>query len=334
MSNTVLLNALTSKGVLVNVHVRYWRARKKLTPEDLGLSAEQVDDRLFSLGHKRLLPKEALKRLALLEGRAHALVEENTFPFLNGIGHYLPNSKLAEVTARLDELRSEFAEAQAQFMDRYGELRNAALANWTTAARKLGVDPQLLVAKIRAAFPPPESLSRYFGFAVNLYQISVPDVPQAELIELGAQQELAQARREAAEAARREIEQSCQGFIADCVATLREQTAKLCEDMLATINDTGYVHQKTLNRLLKFIERFGELNFVNDAEMKQQLEQTRKEFLSRTAPEYRDSNHARQQLVKGLEGLRNKAREMAGQDTAELVSSFGKLGKRKFNFAA
>ena len=91
MSN--ILDALVQKGVLINVSVRYWRARKKLTPEDLGLSADQVNARLFALGHKRLLPKEALQHLALVESRTHALVEHNTFPFLNGIGHYLPNEK-------------------------------------------------------------------------------------------------------------------------------------------------------------------------------------------------------------------------------------------------
>jgi len=45
-------------GVLVNVSVRYWRARKKLNPEDLGPSADQVNARLISLGHKRRPPKD------------------------------------------------------------------------------------------------------------------------------------------------------------------------------------------------------------------------------------------------------------------------------------
>ncbi|MBT7915532.1 hypothetical protein HN588_16680, partial [Candidatus Bathyarchaeota archaeon] len=102
-----LLDALVQKGVLVNVSVRYWRARKKLNAEDLGLSRDQVDDSLISLGHKRLVPKESMQRLALLEGRAHALIEQNTFPFLNGIAHYLPNTKLEEVTGKLKEIQDD-----------------------------------------------------------------------------------------------------------------------------------------------------------------------------------------------------------------------------------
>jgi acetyl-CoA carboxylase alpha subunit len=71
--------------------------------------------------------------------------------------------------------------------------------------------------------------------------------------------------------------------------------------MLESINtcETG-VHQKTLNRLVKFIEQFKQLNFVDDQEMERQLEAVRKELLSRTAEEYRDSTKARNQLLTRL----------------------------------
>ena len=90
-NNNHLLDALTREGVLVNVSVRYWRATRKLNPEDLGLDPDNVTERLISLGHKKLLPREALERFALVESRAHSLVEASTFPFLNGLGHFLPN---------------------------------------------------------------------------------------------------------------------------------------------------------------------------------------------------------------------------------------------------
>ena len=60
-----LLDVLTREGVLINVSVRYWRGCKKLKPEDIGLKADAVSDRLISLGHKRILPKEATAELAL-----------------------------------------------------------------------------------------------------------------------------------------------------------------------------------------------------------------------------------------------------------------------------
>ena len=109
---TQLLDVLTREGVLINVSVRFWRGCKKLKPEDIGLKADDLSERLISLGHKRLLPKEATAALALVESRAHALVEASTFPFLNGLAHFVPNRKLEEVTAKLKELEGEFWQAK------------------------------------------------------------------------------------------------------------------------------------------------------------------------------------------------------------------------------
>jgi len=91
-----------------------------------------------------------------------------------------------------------------------------------------------------------------------------------------------------------------------CVAALREQTAHLCEEMLHSINtsQTG-VHQKTLNWLVNFIDQFKQMNFASDTVMERQLEQVRKELLTRMAEQYRDNDYAKSQLVKGLNNLSN-----------------------------
>jgi len=122
MNDNPLLDVLTREGVLLNVSVRFWRGCKKLKAEDIGLDPDNVSDRLISLGHKRLLPKEATAALALVEGRAHALVESCSFPFLNGLAHFLPNKKLEEVTAKLKGLEEEFWKAKAEFIQRYARL--------------------------------------------------------------------------------------------------------------------------------------------------------------------------------------------------------------------
>ena len=120
------------------------------------------------------------------------------------------------------------------------------------------------------------------------------------------------------------------------MASLREQTATLCEEMLASIGNgkTDGVHQKTLNRLINFIEQFKQLNFANDTEMERHLENARQELLGRTAVEYRDSAHAQRKLRQGLSALADKARELAQQDSKEVVQRFGDLGRRRFHLAA
>jgi hypothetical protein len=333
--NNQLLNVLTREGVLLNVSVRFWRGCKKLKAEDIGLDPDNVSDRLVSLGHKRLLPKDATAGLSLVEGRAHALVEANSFPFLNGLAHFLPNTKLEEVTGKLKVMEDEFWQAKAEFIQRYAKLREGAGKEWRAMAERLVPDPERVVANIEAAFPAPQRMDRFFGFETQLFQIAVPERLGVDLVTVADQQSLIQARQHAAQTASRQIHEGVERFVADCVAALREQTAVLCQEMLESINssETG-VHQKTLNRLVRFIDDFKQMNFVNDTEMEQRLQQVRQELLTRTAEEYRDSASARARLVNGLSRLRDQAGQMARANATELVQRFGEMGRRKFNLAA
>ena len=331
-----LLDVLTREGVLLSVSVRYWRAAKKLQAADLGLDPDDVTDRLISLGHKKLLPKEALAAFALIESRAHSLVDANTFPFLGGIGHFLPNRRLQEVTGRLESLRSEFDRAQSAFVRDYASLRGDAAREWWDAARRLVRDPDRLVATIEESFPRPEAMGRYFSFATHLYQVSVPEgIPQLELVSAADQQAVAEARNQAAREAAASIRQGTRQFVADCVATMREETAKLCDEMLASFRDSKCgVHQKTLNRLSQFIDSFKSLNFAGDRELEAQLEETRRRFLNRPAEAYRDDERGKALLAGGIRALGEAARELARSDASAIVESFGALGRRRFSLAA
>jgi hypothetical protein len=325
-----LLDVLTRKGVLINVSVRYWRATRKLAPEDLGLDPESVEKRLFSLGHKNLIPKGMLQNLALIESRTHALMDTCTFPFLNGLGHFLPNTRLEETMAKLGRLEQEFMAEKSAFLGKYGDTRDAALAEWREAASRLGVDPVKLVETIEESFPTPERMERAFGFTTQLFQISVPEGFTLDEVSLHEQQEVIQAREQAVRDARERIQYGVENFIGDCVASLREQTATLCEEMLESMKSgkTG-VHQKTLNRLVNFINEFKTLNFVGDSQLEEQLENVRRELLSRTAEQYRDNTFYHGKLKAGLQSLASTARDMARQDAHELVERFGQMGQRR-----
>jgi len=330
-----LLSVLTREGVLIKVSISFWRGYMKLKAEDIGLEKKAVSDRLICLGHKRLLPKEALAGLSLIEGRAHSMVEGNTFPFLNGLAHFLPNSRLSEVMGKLDELKEEFWAAKAQFLKKYARLRESASAEWREMAVKLVKDPDRLVATIEASFPFPDRMERFYGFDVQMFQIAMPQHMAAELVTASERQAVVEARQRAAREASAKIHAGVETFVADCVASLREQTAQLCEDMLSSINnsETG-VHQKTLNRLTRFIDQFKQMNFVNDSVMEQQLEAVKRQLLSKTAEEYRDSAAARTKLKQGLAQLATQARTLAQQDASEIVQRFGELGRRSFQLAS
>lgn len=331
-----LLDAISNEGVLASVSIRYWRAAKKLEAEDLGLNDRQIADRLVVLGHKRLLPREALAPFALVESRAHAAVERSGFPFLGGIARYVPNKNLGRLTETLEGLKAEFESEIDSFMDRYEDLRESALDEWRDAARSLDVPVAEFVDRIAATFPSGIKLRQRFHFDSHFYQVSAPESVQLLATSAADQTAIVQARAAIASQAAEKLARDTESFVSDCVATLREQTAQICDEMLASMKSgkTEGVHQKTLNRLLGFIEQFKGLNFAHDGALEAMLENARRELLGRTAEEYRDSAAAQVKLTAGLKKLGEEARRLATQESREIVERFGKLGVRRFSLVA
>jgi hypothetical protein len=94
-------------------------------------------------------------------------------------------------------------------------------------AEKLVKDPERLVATIEASFPYPDQMERYYGFDIQRFQIALPQHMAAELVSASEQQAVIEARQKAAQEAGQKIRSDVESFVADCAASLREQTAQL-----------------------------------------------------------------------------------------------------------
>jgi hypothetical protein len=328
--NLPLLEAVCRRGVLCNVSLRYWRGCKRLKAEDLGLDPAHVSDRLIQLGHKRLVPREALAAFALIESRAHSLVEAASFPFLGGIARFVPNPRLVGLTDGLDRMKEEFRQATLDFVAGYSGLRDKALNEWREAAEHLNGSAEHLLATIEQSFPLAGEITRKFGFETRLFQVAAPESLRIEVSESIDQLEIADERRRIAEDASRRLQADLDGFIRESVNSLRDETAKLASDVLATINGSeGGVHQRTLNRLTGFIDQFRSLNFAGDAQLESTLERFRRELLTRSAEDYRNQPGAMASLTDGLSRLRENAVQLARQDARDIISRFGQMGGRR-----
>lgn len=328
--NQPLLDAVCRRGVLVATSVRYWRGCKKLAAEDLGLDPDRVSDRLIQLGHKRLIPREALAKFSLIESRAHALVESSSFPFLGGIARFVPNPRLADVVEKLANLRQEFIAETEDFVSGYTMLRGKALAEWRTAAAHLGEGQERLLNTIEQSFPPATGIGSRFVFESRLFQVAAPEGIRLEILEGVEQLEIAEERQRIVDDASQRLQGDLDSFIRESVATLRQETARLASDVLATINGSeNGVHQRTLNRLASFIENFRSLNFAGDEPLEAMLERFRRDLLTRSAEDYRNNGTAMTDLTTGLAKLQDSALQLARGDTREIVSRFGQMGTRR-----
>lgn len=325
-----LLAGICQRGVLVTTTVRYWRGCKKLKAEDLGLKATDVSDRLIRLGQKRLIPKDALADFALIESRAHAAVEGASFPFLCGLARFIPNPNLATTIETLEKLRGEFTDAARVFAENYPTLRQNALAEWREAAQHLNGSAERLIATIEQSFPPAGNISQRFDFSWQLFQISAPESIRLEIVDGVAQAEAAQDRQRIAAEANNRMRSDLDSFIRESVASLRQETARLASDVLATIDGSEKgVHQRTLNRISSFIDSFRTLNFAGDAQLETTLENFRQNLLRRSAEEYRNNPGAMTSLTDGLNRLRETAVQLAREDASAIVSRFGAVGQRR-----
>ena len=328
--NQTLLDGICRRGVLVSTSVRYWRGCKRLNAEDLGLDPAHVSDRLIQLGHKRLIPRDALQAFALIESRVQATVDSASFPFLGGIGRFVPNPRLGELTDKLDKLRDEFREATLDFVAGYSPLREKAMIEWREAAQHLNGSAERLIYTIEQSFPPAGEIAKRFAFETRLFQIAAPDSIRLEVAEGMEQLEVADDRRRIADDASRRLQADLDGFIRESVASLRDETARLAGDVLATIDGSEHgVHQRTLNRLTTFIDSFRSLNFAGDQQLEQTLERFRRDLLSRSAEDYRNDSGAMSSLTDGLNRLRENAVQLASADARDVISRFGQQGGRR-----
>ena len=244
-SNQTLLEGICRRGVLISTSVRYWRGCKRLNAEDLGLDPAHVSDRLIQLGHKRLIPRDALSAFALIESRVNATVEGSSFPFLGGIARFVPNARLGDLTDRLDRLRDEFREATLDFVAGYGPLRDAAMLEWREAALNLNGSAERLIHTIEQSFPPAGDITKRFAFETRLFQIAAPDSIRLEVAEGVEQMEIAEDRRRIADDASRRLQSDIDGFIRESVASMREETARLTR---ATVPHSANESDSALSR--------------------------------------------------------------------------------------
>jgi hypothetical protein len=152
-------STILDRLVAVNLAVRIWSGRKKLTAEDLSLGGAIPPEDLVSLGSKRVCDPEAVRVFQRLKHQAERVCLQGGMRLLGGFA--IPEERAELVAVALDDIGEAFAQARATFVAGYGE----AIATWIA-------QHPAWEAAIRRAVEPASQVELRLGFGYQLYRVA------------------------------------------------------------------------------------------------------------------------------------------------------------------
>lgn len=165
-----IYDKLLKKGAVFMLDISIWGGRKKLKPEDIGMSQDEVNEKIMSLGSKYLVPKKEIQALHTMRARAYKIIDDSSIDI--GVGKLVPSDKMEEVRRRLGELRDQFNEKIEYIRDEYPRMRADMMSLWNQEAIAVSEtrrNPDLvfkIMGNIERAFPEKwEAVAGKFGFS-------------------------------------------------------------------------------------------------------------------------------------------------------------------------
>jgi len=247
--------AYMREGVVVQLHVRRWRAHTTLSFADLGVPVK-VENELLRLGDKYLFPARFRKAADSAESAARRYLTARTSQ--THWGNFLPAPDYAEVMGKLKDYQSEYMALAADIEAGYDEAVRDTLAAYRqqgheiykrlkrlTVARDerraLADEAQFVddfVARIRRLIPAKQAIVDSFAFEIELGYIPLPSLLAEDTAQAERVQATREAEREQERHARelREMEQDRKRLAERTNMSVQAAAAAKREEMLAAMN--------------------------------------------------------------------------------------------------
>ena len=188
--------SLMREGVVVKLHVRRWRAKHRLSADDLGLprASDDLIGDLLELGDKRLLPVDLARKLEAIESAGRKALERSGYTTFWGT--FVPATNFTDWQAENDAHKARYFAARDEIAERYDEIvaeltaayRGAARAAFRRAralaeeeiTREMLIDEAFFVdrflRRIRALIPSAEEIQRSFDWEEEYTYIPLPSL--------------------------------------------------------------------------------------------------------------------------------------------------------------
>ena len=290
-----LVSAAYQAGVLVQLHVCWWRGFKVLKPEDLGMhpakAVKAFLDEAIHLGGKRLLPKEILSRLKSLEVMGRATLAELSFETL--FGRFVPCTAYGEWKRRYAEYQEQFYTVRDRILTDHDaivdEIRRAWLDNAPRLYRMANARSapagwaDEVANRIAGQVRSRDEIEETFRYEQELRIVPIPS--EAEVDALRAEQ-VNRARRLGADRAALvdEFDRDLQtelgkrkdhvlGFVEGIQQQVFDAIGKLAAETHATLSGSKGVPTRTVDRLRRLTGQLRSMNFMQDPKVTDWLDQ-------------------------------------------------------------
>lgn len=277
---------MMERGVLVQLHIRYWRPYAKLQLADLGIeTVNGATKGYIQLGRKKLLPPKLIATIETVERRARTALRDNSLKCY--YGSFIPTTAWKRWRELSDKLRTRFYEVRDEIVEALPEsketLRGIYSEMATDAYRRSKMDananvPQDFIDRFVTAclsrIPSAEQIRAAFRYEEVYNYIPLPSQIRAHVEGL-IENDM---RRQIAAQMHAEKQEMMDGFIAEVSSGLRNMVVKVAESVKASIeqNDGKLIPRSTsdIKRLLEKLER---LNFYDDTAIQSMVTDIRAE---------------------------------------------------------
>ena len=269
------------KGVLVNLDIGAWGARKKL-PKGVIDTGDTDENYIKSIKH--LIDKEKLKSIRVIRSRARRFVYDKSLPFpMDGVW-FIPRGMIVEVDNELKRLRDEFEVNVEEFVSSYDKCVEDARENLGSL-----YNPTDYPTDIRYKF--------YFGW--NFITVSAPNgkvgILSPELYERESQK----------------FRESILQFKGMVLEALTERFSELVNHIVDRLSGgEKKFRDATINNMLVFINSFDEMNIVSNEELREQVKRVRGILVGADISSIRNDDKLREHIQSKMDGVKSEVDNM------------------------
>jgi len=311
---------MMEKGILVQLHIRYWRPYTRLREADLGIEGLNgaVSD-YIQLGRKKLLPPEMIAKIETVERRARTTLRNCSLKCF--WGSFIPTTAWERWRERSDKLKQKFYEVRDEIvkelpasMDQLRETY-AEMAREAYRRSRFEADadvPQDFIDRFVTAclsrIPSAQQIEAAFNYEEVYNYIPLPSQIKAHLEGLIEDD----ARRQIAQQMYSQKKEMIDGFMAEVSSGLRNMVVKVAQSVRESIEkNEGKLIPRFASDLKQLLGKLERLNFYNDAEVTKMVEEIRAE-IDKPAKE-RDVPSIRKVLDSVLETSKQQINEIASR---------------------